>query len=108
MNISCVKSHDLEWRPAEGYGGGAEEKVLNIGGSVAPRTILLKIPPGWKMDVHSHIHTELHYVIEGEYENQGQIYPKGTFCVIPKEVQHGPFSTKKGATVLVSWCDLHY
>jgi anti-sigma factor ChrR (cupin superfamily) len=107
LNISCVKADDLEWRSAEGYATGAQAKVLNVGDSVAPRAILLKIPPGWRMDVHSHIYTEIHYVIEGEYESQGEIYPVGTYCIIPKQVKHGPFSTKKGAVLLVTWCNLN-
>jgi anti-sigma factor ChrR (cupin superfamily) len=106
MNPVCIKSNDMVWQPAEGYGAGAEEKVLNVGGSVAPRTILLKIPPGWSMEAHSHLNTELHYIIEGEYESQGEIHPTGTFCIIPKEVKHGAFSTKTGATILVTWCTL--
>ncbi|MFZ5981350.1 MAG: cupin domain-containing protein [Candidatus Zixiibacteriota bacterium] len=106
MKPVCIKANDLHWKPAEGYGMGAEEKVLNEGNSVAPRAILLKIPPGWSMDAHSHLNTEMHYILEGQYESQGKKFPAGTFCVIPKEVKHGAYSTKSGAIILVTWCDL--
>ncbi len=106
MNPLCIKANDLRWQPAEGYGMGAEEKVLNEGNDVAPRAILLKIPPGWRMEAHSHLKAELHYLIEGQYESQGKEFPVGTFCVIPKEVRHGAYSTKSGAVIFVTWCDL--
>jgi anti-sigma factor ChrR (cupin superfamily) len=107
MNAVTINANDLEWRPAKSYPKGTEEKVLSTGGTVAPRTILLKIPVGWRMDAHSHVYTELHYVLEGEYESQGEKFPSGTFRVIPKEVEHGPFITKTGAVIFVTWCEIH-
>jgi quercetin dioxygenase-like cupin family protein len=105
MDAVNVKADDIEWQPAAGYPSGAEEKVLSAGGPSAPRTILLKMPPGWSMGIHSHRFTESHYVLQGEYESQGEVCPAGTYRVIPKEIKHGPFSTEKGATVLITWYD---
>ncbi len=106
MSAVCRKADDLQWRPANGHGRGAEEKVLSEDDSPAPRTILLKIPAGWSMEAHSHLNTELHYILQGEYESQGNVQQAGTFCVIPKGVKHGAYSTKTGATILVTWCDV--
>jgi len=106
MNAVSVNVNDLKWSGAAEYPVGTEEKVLSIGGSIAPRSTMLKLPPGWKMDGHSHRFTELHYVLEGQVESRGQEYPAGTFRVIPKEAEHGPFSSKTGAIVLVIWCSL--
>ena len=53
------------------------------------------------MDEHVHVYTELDYVLEGEYESQGKIYPAGAFRMIPKHMNHGPFRTETGAIVLV-------
>jgi anti-sigma factor ChrR (cupin superfamily) len=107
MNAVTINVNNLRWHPAEMYPAGAEEKVLSAGSTNEPRTILLRIPPGWGMDAHSHVFTELHYVLEGEYESQGETYPSGTFRVIPKEVEHGPFATKTGAIILVTWCEMY-
>jgi anti-sigma factor ChrR (cupin superfamily) len=106
MNAVSIDVNKVDWRPALQYPGDAEEKVLSAGGSMTPRTILLKIPAGWSMDRHSHRYTELHYVLEGSYESDGEVFPTGTFRMIPKEVEHGPFATKRGATILVVWCTL--
>ena len=106
MKTVSINVNDLEWTKATEYPGGTKEKVLAVGGSIAPRTVMLKLPPGWKMDGHSHRFTELHYVMEGQIESQGQKYPAGTFRVIPKAVEHGPFGSETGAIVLVVWCSL--
>ena len=106
MKAVNVNINNMKWNGAAEYPAGTEEKVLSAGGSIAPRVIMLKLPPGWKMDGHSHRFTELHYVLEGQIESQGQKYSAGTFRVIPKEVEHGPFSSETGAIVLVVWCSL--
>lgn len=102
-----VNTNDINWREARGYPEGAMEKVLHDGKDSAPRTSILKIAPGWEMEAHAHVYTELHYVLEGEYESQGQRYPAGTFRLIPKETNHGPFGTRTGATLLVIWAEFH-
>jgi anti-sigma factor ChrR (cupin superfamily) len=106
--MKAVKTNvnDLDWQPAVEYPDNAEEKVLSQGDTVAPRAILLRIPSGWNMNRHSHRYAELHYVLEGSYESQGDVYSAGTFRMIPREVEHGPFSSRNGATILVVWCAL--
>jgi anti-sigma factor ChrR (cupin superfamily) len=106
MNSIDVNVNEIEWKDASGYPAGAKEKVLNVGSDMAPRSILLKLPPGWSMDLHYHRYTELHYVMEGEYESGEKVYSSGTFRIIPKEVEHGPFTTKTGAIILIVWCIL--
>lgn len=103
MNSIDINVNDMEWKDAIGYPSGAKEKVLSVGSDMAPRIILLKIPAGWSMDSHSHTHTELHYVLEGEYRSQGETYSSGTFRIIPREVEHGPFTSKKGVTMMIVW-----
>ena len=102
-----VNTADIEWQDAISYPAGVKEKVLCDGSGNAPKSCLLKIKPEWEMDGHTHVFTELHYVMEGEYESQGRIYPAGTFRMIPKHVNHGPFKTISGVTILVIWVELH-
>jgi anti-sigma factor ChrR (cupin superfamily) len=106
MNTVSIDANKLPWQPAPDYPGEAQKKVLSEETDTTPRTILLRIPAGWRMDAHSHRFTELHYVLEGEYESEGVVFPAGTFRMIPKEMEHGPFSSGKGAVVLITWCGL--
>ena len=96
-----VSANDIDWQPAEAYPAGAMQKVLHDGSDSTPQSILLKIPPGWMMDEHSHVHTEMHYVLNGEYESQAKVYPSGSLRIIPAHSTHGPFTTISGAVVLV-------
>ena len=106
MKAVSVNVNSLAWSKTAEYPAGTEQKVLSEGGTIAPRVIMLKLPPGWEMGSHSHRFTELHYVLDGEIESQGKTYAAGTFRVIPESVEHGPFSSKAGATVLVIWCSI--
>ncbi len=107
MQKISINTNEMEWEDARAYPSGAKMKVLSDGSDVAPRTILLKLPPDWRMESHSHIYTEQHYVLEGEYESENKTFSAGSFRVIPKEMDHGPFYSKGGALILVSWCELH-
>ena len=107
MQEICVNTNDLEWGEMKEYPAGALEKVLHDGSDKVPKSCLVKVGPGWEMDEHSHVFTELHYVLEGEYESQGKIFPAGTFRIVPKHASHGPFKTQTGFTILVIWVELH-
>ena len=39
------------------------------------------------------------------YDEQGREYPAGTYRLIPKHKEHGPFGSHSGALVLVLWED---
>jgi len=106
MKSISVNTNDLTWSEAPEYPDGTMQKVLSVGGTIAPRTIILKLSPGWEMASHSHRFTELHYVLDGEIESEGKTYAAGTFRVVPESVEHGPFRSKSGAIVLVIWCSL--
>ncbi|HSL88404.1 MAG TPA: cupin domain-containing protein [Ignavibacteriaceae bacterium] len=89
------------WHNAEGYHDGTRIKKLRD--DVDSKTILLKLPPGFVLNSHTHIHNEQHLVLEGEYESEGRQYTSGTYRFIPAHKDHGPFTSKTGAIVLVIW-----
>jgi anti-sigma factor ChrR (cupin superfamily) len=93
----------LPWEQAPGYPTGALRKVLRTGADGNPLTIMLKLPPGFEMAPHSHVCTEQHYVLEGEYEVQQTRCSAGHYCLIPAHADHGPFRCADGAVVLVIW-----
>ena len=107
MRDVTLNINEVDWQEAEDYPPGTGKKVLSDGSDMTPRTILLKLPPGWQMETHSHRWTEQHLVLEGEYETGGKTYPTGTFRMIPPGTDHGPFTAKVWTLILVSWCELH-
>jgi len=89
------------WEDANGYPEGTKRKVLRDEDN--RKTILLKLPKGFKMGAHSHITTEQNFVLEGEYSSDGEVYPAGSYQIFSPHDEHGPFVSKNGALILVVW-----
>ncbi len=89
----------LHWDEASGYPKGTRVKVLRDENGA--KTILLKLPQEFNLESHSHVTAEQHFILEGEYESDGQIYGAGSYQLIPSHADHGPFKSKNGALVLV-------
>jgi len=103
MKEVAVDSSDIAWEETTGYKPGTLRKVLRRGEAQQPLAVLLKLPPGFKMDKHTHVHDEQHYILQGEYVSMGKTYGEGTYRMIPGHTDHGPFSSEDGAVVLVVW-----
>lgn len=101
MKEIFFNTNEMDWRDAEGYMDKTKMKVLRD--EKNGRTVLLKFPAGFDMEGHTHIHTEQHFVLEGEYEAGGKTYGPGTYQLIPAHTSHGPYTSKEGAIVLVIW-----
>lgn len=103
MEEISVRESDLSWEPAEGFSVGTVWKVLRRDSENQPLTVLLKLPPGFERKEHSHVFVEHHYILEGEYESMGKRYRAGSYRMIPKHSDHGPFRSETGAMLLVIW-----
>ena len=93
--------NELNWEVADNYPEGTLKKTLRDENT--NRTILLKLPKGFKMDTHSHITTEQHFVLKGAYTSEGLTYPEGSYQIFHAHENHGPFKSENGALVLVIW-----
>lgn len=92
---------ELNWEIATGYFDGTKRKVLRDNDK--GKTILLKLPEGFYMGPHSHTTGEQHFVLDGEYQSDGENYPAGSYQAFLKGEEHGPFESKIGALVLIVW-----
>ena len=90
---------DQNWEVANGYPAGTMAKILRDDSKV--KTVLLKLPAGFHMAPHSHLTTEQNFLIEGEYELAGESYSAGSYQIFLPGDEHGPFTSKSGAMVLV-------
>lgn len=91
----------LSWEKAENYPAGTKMKVLRDDHN--GKTVLLKLPENFKMDAHSHIVAEQHIVLEGAYSSDGENFPVGSYQIFSAHDEHGPFTSEKGALILVIW-----
>ena len=92
----------MEWQDAgDPYPAGTKIKVLRD--DEEGRTVILQLPKSFKMEGHSHIKNEQHFILKGQYEINGQVYGPGTYQLIHSNTTHGPFTSETGAEVLVIW-----
>jgi len=103
MQEVSLNYKEMPWEDAETYPPGTKMKVLRRDERGQPLTVVLKLQGRFEMGAHSHIGTEQHFVLEGEYESEGRVYKTGSYRLIPVETPHGPFTSKKGAVILVLW-----
>jgi anti-sigma factor ChrR (cupin superfamily) len=101
MSEITLDTERMGWEKASSYPDGTLVKVLREDGG--KRTVLLKLPEGFWMDVHAHTCCEQHFVLEGSYEAAGEEHGVGTYQCIPDHTNHGPFSSRRGAMILVVW-----
>jgi len=92
---------ELNWENTDNYPEGTLKKTLR--NEQGAKTILLKLPKGFKMGSHSHVTTEQHFVLKGAYTSGGLEYPTGSYQIFSAHENHGPFESKKGALILVIW-----
>jgi anti-sigma factor ChrR (cupin superfamily) len=101
MKEISINYGEMEWKDTTGYPAGTKIKILRKEGTA--RTFLLKIPKEFIMPAHSHMTVEQHFVLEGNYKSEGKEYGPGSFRLIPREIDHGPFTSESGAIILVVW-----
>jgi len=92
---------EFGWEVAQGYPKGTRIKTLRNEKDAV--TFMLKLPKGFSINSHSHVNTEQHFILEGQYQSEGVIYKSGSYRLIPPHTDHGPFKSKNGALVLVIW-----
>ncbi len=92
---------DQNWEAAEEYPDGTKRKLLRDENGA--KTSLLKFPAGFKMAPHSHITTEQHFVLEGEYDSNGKTFGVGSYQIFYPHEEHGPYESKNGALILAVW-----
>ena len=104
--IQTVETSKIEaiTAPFPNTKGTATIKILNGDQSFGPAVAILRMEPGSEIARHLHEQTtEMSYVLEGDFINDGISYPKGTEINIKPMTAHGPHTTKNGCSVLVTF-----
>lgn len=92
---------DQNWENANEYSDGTKRKVIRDENGA--RTVLLKFPKGFKMAPHSHVTTEQHFILDGEYISHNETFSAGSYQIFYPHEEHGPFESVTGALILVIW-----
>src|SRR5215470_19034063 len=80
--------------------------VRNKNYALGPVMLHLVMKPGSVIPAHIHEGvSEVLYVVEGDFINEGKQYTAGTSLHVKAGNLHGPHSTKNGCKLLVLWTE---
>ncbi len=83
--------------------GGVTARLLNVDADRGLIATVIEIHPGASIPAHFHRNgSESHYVLSGDFINDGETYGPGTFVTHPPGVVHGPHSSRHGCSVLTT------
>ena len=81
--------------------GGVAAQLLNIDAERGLVTTIIHIAPGARIPAHYHKNgSEAHYVLEGDFIENGVAYGPGAFLTHAANVVHGPHASERGCKVL--------
>lgn len=101
--VGFVQPDRLYWRPLTLSGvPAAEFKQLSFDDKTGARTLLVKLPPGWKQASGYHSADLEMLVVEGGISIGDKPMGRYSYAYYPAGYAHS-FSTEKGATVLEFW-----
>jgi len=94
-----VYTPEMPWEVLSFIPGDAEVKILRAEPEGGARTMLVRLSPGGEISPHDHLGVVQHYVLEGEYETEGEMFGAGTYRLLPKHARVGTMSAGKGAVI---------
>lgn len=84
-----------------GATGAFRIQILNEDVARGVVTSIVHLPPGGRIPAHRHdAGSEMHYVIEGDLIEAGEMFAAGGFLTHAAGVVHGPHESRGGARVL--------
>jgi quercetin dioxygenase-like cupin family protein len=80
---------------------GVTARLLNIETGRGLVATVIEIHPGATIPAHFHKNgSEAHYVLSGDFINEGETHGAGAFITHPVGAIHGPHSSRTGCSVL--------
>ncbi len=91
----------MGWGEVREFPGPADGKILRYDEKSGAKTMLVRIPPGGEVTPHGHRGVVQHYVLEGQYETQGQLFGPGSYRMMPAHYDVPSIMTENGVTILM-------
>jgi len=97
MGIHAVNANDVE---VEQSAHGHTKYLRRSDKRDAPTIMIRHWGRDTNISAHKHPYGEMFYVLDGEIEMGGVVYPAGSCIYIEKDTEYGPTRAPKGGTVL--------
>ena len=94
---------NMPWEVLSFMPGEAEVKILREEPEGGTRTMLVRLQPGQQISPHNHLGVVQHYVLEGEYETEGEMFGAGSYRLFPRHAEMGTISTETGVVILMMY-----
>ncbi len=91
----------MKWGELRAFPGPADGKILREDAETGAKTLLVRLPPGAHVIAHGHRGIVQHYVLEGQYETEGQLFGPGSYRMMPEHYDVPSISTTEGVTILM-------
>ena len=91
----------MPWEVLSFVPGEAEVKILREEPEGGARNLLVRLPPGGEISPQNYIGVVQHYVLEGEYECEGEMFGAGTYRLLSRHADVGTISTETGTVILM-------
>lgn len=91
---------DLEGERSALFPGDAEVATLRADPDGGASTLLVRLPPGGRIEAHRHPAPVQHYVLSGQYESDGRSFKVGTHRLVPNG-HLAPITSSEGAVILM-------
>lgn len=98
---TTMNASEMTWETIVDFPGAADVKVLRNDGPRKAKTMLVRLHAGNKTRPHSHVGTVQHYVLEGEYESEGEIFSSGMYRLFSEHADVPELTTRNGVKVLM-------
>jgi anti-sigma factor ChrR (cupin superfamily) len=98
-----IEHHPLysAWSELKEFPGRGEVKLLRDEPHCGAKTMLVRLPPGGRIEPHTHVGVVQHFVVEGEYHTDGRTFERGAYRLLPKQADVAPITTNAGVTILI-------
>ena len=103
MREISVNPGEMHWKEARGYPPGARISILRRDESGRIRTMLIRVGNNFSTGGHTNTIGEEQLVLKGEIQSGGRSYSEGSYRFIPEGASHEPWSSERGAVLLVRW-----
>jgi anti-sigma factor ChrR (cupin superfamily) len=89
------------WRALKEFPGTGEVKLLREEPDGGAKTMLGRLPPGGRIEPHTHVGVVQHFVVQGEYHTDGRTFEQGSYRLLPKQGDVTQITTNAGVTILM-------
>jgi hypothetical protein len=91
----------MGWSELREFPGPADVKMLREEPATGAKTMVVRIPAGGEISPHGHRGIVQHFVLDGQYESEGQLFGSGSYRMMPAHYDVASILTKQGVTLLM-------